>query len=131
MKGKKIAILVAMMMIAVLAMTGCSEASRVNANISKEANNFNVVRRIVVINARSDKPVFELVGAFSISNSVDNELVVTCEIGPGQYKKHYIYLNDWTMYVVEDLSGSDVSPYHYEINFLPQMIPIFEFTSNE
>lgn len=131
MKIKKIAILVAMLMAASLVLSGCSEAARVNANISKRANNFNVVRRIAVINIRSDKPVFELVGAFSISNTTENELVVTCEVGPNQYKKHYIYLNDWTMYVVEDLSGADVSPYHYEINFLPQMIPVFEFTHND
>lgn len=131
MKVKKIAILVSLLIVAVLVLTSCTEATRVNANINVQADNFNIVRRIVVINARSDKPVFELIGAFSISNNDDNELVVTCEVGPRQYKKHMIYLNDWTMYVVEDLSGSNVTPYHYEINFLPQMIPVFEFTSND
>ena len=34
--------------------------------------------------------------------------------------KSDVYLNDYTMYVVEDISGSDVDKYHYEINFLPQ-----------
>ena len=32
----------------------------------------------------------------------------------------YVYLNDYTMYVVEDISGSNVDKYHYEINFLPE-----------
>ena len=117
--------------ITVAMLTGCSQASRVNANITKEAENFNVTRRLAVINARTDKPVFELIGNFSISNNSTNELVVTCEVGQGVYKKHYVYLNDWTMYVVEDLSGAYVSKYHYEINFLPEMIVPVTFTSND
>ena len=53
---------------------GCTEADQVSSNISKQADNFNVTRK----------------------------------------------LNDYTMYVVEDISGSEVDKYHYEINFLPE-----------
>ena len=35
-------------------------------------------------------------------------------------QKDLVYLNDYTMYVVEDISGADVDKYHYEINFLPE-----------
>lgn len=130
-KISAVAFAVVLAAIAVAMLTGCSQASRVNANITKEAENFNVTRRLAVINARTDKPVFELIGNFSISNNSTNELVVTCEVGQGVYKKHYVYLNDWTMYVVEDLSGAYVSKYHYEINFLPEMIVPVMFTSND
>jgi len=109
---------------------GCTQASRVSSNISKEADNFNVLRRLSVINARTDKPLFELIGNFSLSNNTHNELQVTCQTGPNEYKKHFVYLNQWTLYVVEDLSGANVSPYHYEINFLPEMILPFTFTMN-
>jgi len=109
-----------------LFMSGCTEASRVNANINQAADNFNVTRRLEVINARTDQPLFELIGNFSLSNNAENELVVTVELENGVYKKHYIYLNEYTMYIVEDLSGSDVSPYHYEINVLPQQFQTFE-----
>lgn len=108
------------------AMAGCTEASRVNHNINQSADNFNVTRRLEVINARTDTLLFELIGNFSISNNSDNELVVTVELKNHTYKKHYVYLNEYTMYVVEDLSGSDVSPYHYEINVLPQQFQVFE-----
>lgn len=37
-----------------------------------------------------------------------------------KYKKDLVYLNDYTMYVVEDVSGANVDKYHYEINFLPE-----------
>lgn len=30
------------------------------------------------------------------------------------------YLNEYTLYVVEDISGAEVDKYHYEINFLPE-----------
>lgn len=108
--------------------TGCSEANKVNTNISKEADRFNVTRRLEVVNARTDKPLFELIGNFSISNNSNQELVITVELEDGTYKKHYVYLNEYTMYVVEDLSGSDVSPYHYEINILPEAFQTFELT---
>ena len=134
--GKKITVvfIIAILSLAVFAavLTGCSsQADRVNSNINKEADNFNVTRRLAVINARTDKPVFELIGNFSISNNFSNELVITCEVGNGVYKKHYVYLNAWTMYVVEDLSGANASKYHYEINFLPEMINPITFTSND
>lgn len=126
---KKVFLLIMVISMAFV-LTGCRQSEMVSYNVSKEADNFNVIRRISVFNMRSDKPMFELVGQFSISNSGANELQVICQTGPREYKKHYIYLNDWTMYVVEDLGGADVSPYHYEVNFLPEMIIPIEFTSS-
>jgi len=130
MKKSKVLILVALLLACALCLTACTEAERVSYNVSKEADNFNVIRRLTVINMRSDAPLFELVGQFSISNTGTNELAVVCETAPNDYKKHYIYLNDWTMYVVEDIGGADVSPYRYEINFLPEMIVPIDFTSS-
>lgn len=53
----------------------------------------------------------------SISNNDTRELVVTCKVGPEQYKKNYIYLNDYTLYVLEDISGTHTDPYHYKLYF--------------
>lgn len=126
---KIIAIFLAVVtVITILCMTGCSQAERASYNISREADRFNVTRRLAVINARTDKPVFELIGNFSLENNMSNELEVTVETERGVYKKHFIYLNEWTIYVVEDVSGAYVSPYHYEVNFLPEMIIPVTFT---
>lgn len=124
-------ILVSLTIIAIFCMGGCSEAERASYNISKEADHFNVTRRLAVINARTDKPVFELIGNFSLSNNTTNELEITVEADRGVYKKHYVYLNEWTIYVVEDVSGAYVSPYHYEVNFLPEMIVPVTFTMHD
>ena len=124
-------ILMALVLTAVVfLLVGCTQADVVSANLSKEADAFNVTRRLAVINARTDKPIFELVGNFSISNTSYSELVITVQTGPNEYKKHYVYLNEWTIYVVEDVTGMSVDPYHYEINFLPEMIVPIRFTQD-
>lgn len=125
---KLLALVLALVLALMLAcsLSACTEADRVNANINQSADNFNVTRRLQVINARTDTPLFELIGNFSLSNNSANELVITVELENRTYKKHYVYLNEYTMYVVEDLSGSNVSPYHYEINVLPQQFQTFE-----
>lgn len=115
----------------VLTLTGCSQSYRVSENISQEANNFNVVRRITVINARTDTVLLQLTGTFSLRNNSENELEVICELEDGKYQKHYVYLNEYTLYIVEDLSGSNVSKYSYELNFLPKMIPGVKITSKD
>lgn len=127
---KRIAII--LILIGLVALLGaCSQASRVSHNISKEADNFNVARRLAVINARTDKPVFELIGNFSIQNNSHNELEIIVEVAPNVYKKHFVYLSEWTIYVVEDISGAYVDKYHYEVNFLPEMIVPVTITTKD
>lgn len=122
-----------MAVLIITTLSGCQrEADRVSYNVSQEADNFNVIRRLTVINARTDKPTFELVAAFSLNvDHADNQLEIICETGPNQYKKHFVGLNDWTIYVVEDISGASVSKYHYEVNFLPKAINPITFTSKD
>nr|DAG56333.1 MAG TPA: protein of unknown function DUF5052 [Caudoviricetes sp.] len=99
----------------ILVFAGCSEASKVNYNISKQANYFESERRVTVYNARTDKVILEIEGYISISNNENNELIVTCKVGPSQYKKKYVYLNAYTLYVVEDITGTHTDPYHYKM----------------
>jgi hypothetical protein len=127
---KLLAIFFAIVMVVTMC-TGCRQADRVSYNVSRQADNFNVTRRLAVINARSDEPVFELIGNFALSNTNSSELAITVEVSRGVYKKHYVYLNEWTIYVVEDVSGAYVDPYHYEVNFLPEMIIPVTFISED
>lgn len=118
---KKFISMVLLTMVLILCV-GCTQAERTSYNISREADRFNVTRRLAVINARTDNPVFEIIGNFSISNNANNELEIVCEVENGKYKKHFVYLNEWTIYTVEDVSGAYVDNYHYEVNYLPEMI---------
>ncbi len=114
---KKIIAMMLVLICLVGCLTGCTAAENVNHNLSQAADNFQVVRKITVYNARTDLIVMEMEGLMSLSNSATNELVVTCMTGPSEYKKNYIYLNDYVIYVVEDITGTVTDPYHYKVHF--------------
>lgn len=125
---KRIAIVAIIMALFSIILTGCREAERVSYNVSKEADNFNVIRRLAVINTVNGEPVFEMIGRMSITaDTDDNQLEIVVEVEDGKYKKHIVGLNQaTTMYVIEDINGADVSKYKYEINYLPKAIQPFE-----
>jgi len=113
---KFVAILLAVMCM-VGCLTGCTAAEDVNYNLSQAADNFEVVRKITVYNARTDMIIMEMEGIMSLSNNSTSELVVTCKTGEDEYKKNYVYLNEYVIYVVEDITGTVTDPYHYKIHF--------------
>lgn len=136
----KIVLVVIMLAICVLSaflFTGCeenyelSQAKRVKVNVQKEANNFNVERRLVVYNARTDFLICEIIGYFTVSNGGNNELEVTVEVDRNTFKVNYVYLSEYTLYFIEDISGAHVDPYHYEIHYIPEMIVPFTFTTSK
>ena len=63
--------------------TGCTEADKVSTNVSKEADNFNVLRRFAVINTRTDKVEFEIVGAFSLEDEDSKKVKLIVETADG------------------------------------------------
>lgn len=115
----------------VVLVSGCRESEVVSRNVSKQADNFNVTRRITVFNIRTDTVLMQMTGKMSLQNNSSSELVVLIEVEKGVYQKHFVYLNEYTMYVVEDLSGAEVSPYVYELEFLPQQLVPVKITVDE
>ena len=111
------------LMLCVITLSACSEADKVNTNLSKQADYFECERRITVYNARIDTIILEAEGYMSVSNNSASELVVTCKVGQNEYKKNYIYLNDYTLYVVEDITGTHTDPYHYQLYFHTEVLP--------
>lgn len=113
---KKIVVLI-LMLVLCATLVGCTEADKVNSNLSKQASYFECERKITVYNARTDKIILEAEGYMDVSNNTHNELVITCKTGPNTYKKNYVYLNEYTIYVVEDITGTHTDPYHYKMYF--------------
>lgn len=133
-KNRKVISCVLVVVIALVMMIGCGQqASRVSHNISKQADNFNVMRRFTVINTRTDKCMLQMTGRFSIQNEGNNELAVIVELdrSKNMYQKHFVYLNEWTTYTVEDLNGVKVSKYDYELEFMPQTLIPVRVTADE
>ena len=117
-------IFASIMLLAALLLCGCSEADKANHNIAKQADYFESERKLTVYNARTDKVIMEAEGY--MSNNSNNELVCTVKIGPNTYRKNYVYLNDYTMYVVEDITGTHTDPYHYKLYFHTDVLPSVE-----
>lgn len=127
--SKKILAVVAILVLSLGVFTGCTQAERVSYNISKEADNFNSVRQLTVINCIKGDVLFQMTGKMSITADVgemgDQQLEVIVEDEVGNYKKHFVGLSDNVTYVVEDITTKDVSNYRYTLNFNPNMwIPV-------
>lgn len=112
----------------VVCATGCEtrESDMVSYNLSLEADNFNDVRQITVINCLQGDVLFQMTGKMSIeADMADDQLEIIVEVENGEYKKHFIGLSDNVTYVVEDITSDDVDKYNYTLNFNPNMwIPI-------
>lgn len=130
---KKILGLLVAGVLAASALTGCSEAKRVNYNLTQQADNFNVVRQLTVINCIEGDVLFQMTGKMSITaDTADNQLEIIVE-DDGTYVKHFVGLSDNVTYVVEDLNlgANAVSKYKYTLNFNPNMwIPVNVETIN-
>lgn len=108
--------------IGLLLLTGCSEAKRVSSNLSQESDNFNVVRKVTVIDAITNDVMFQMSGRMSINaDTKDKQLEIVVENAKNKYQKHIIGLSDNVSYVVEDVDVPNVSKYKYEINYNPKM----------
>ena len=104
-----------------LALAGCSsDADVASQNISTDADNFKINRRIVAVNGITDKYILSVEGWCNIVDQ-ENQLEITCKLGNG-YKKHFVGLSDNTTYFVEQLDAANVSVDHYKVIFKPEVI---------
>lgn len=122
---KKIIVLLMSLFIA-MSVAGCTEADKVSANLSTQADNFNVLRQVTVINCIANDAIFQMTGKMSIkADTSENQLEVVVENENGTYSKHIIGLSDNVTYVLEDIDTNYVEKYRFTINYNPKMwIPV-------
>lgn len=109
---------------AAISLAGCgSDADTVSRNLSNEADNFGVQRRIVFYNGITDKYMLEIIGKCSIAPDTGaKKLDVTCKLDDGSFKKHFLGLSDNVTYLVEQIDPAIVGSDHYQVNFKPETI---------
>jgi hypothetical protein len=113
-----------------ISLTGCTEAERVDENLTQEAENFNVYRRITVINCITGDTLYTCEGWCNIkADTEDNQLEIIAEVDNDKYYKHFIGGADNLTYIVEQLDPADVSKYHFEINMNPNLWIPYEPTT--
>ena len=118
---KLIATIVAMLLAAVSLAACANDSETVSHNLSQDADNFKVHRRVVFFNGITDKYLLSIEGYCSITDE-GNQLEVTCKVGESTYKKHFLGLSDNVSYFVEQLEPIESDPYHYKVVFKPETI---------
>lgn len=110
-----------LMLICIIAITGCSDADIVSHNLSKSADMFELERRIVFYNGITDAYILTIEGRCSIV-ATGGKLAVTCKTSETGYKKHYLGLSDNVTYFSEQLDPAGVDVYRYRVIFKPEAI---------
>lgn len=99
-----------------------SDADVVNHNITKDADNFKVNRRVVFFNAIKGEYLLSIEGFCSIDPGDANRMTVTCKTGEEEYKKHFLGKSDNVTWFAEQISSQNVSSDHYRVVFRPTVI---------
>lgn len=123
-KSKRVIGLLALFFMLVPVLAACnSDADIASENLSRAADEFEIERRIVFFNGITDQYMLTIEGRCSIEvDDSDSQLEVTCKVGDGQYKKHFLGLSDNVTYFVEQTESANVSEYHYRVIFKPESI---------
>lgn len=106
-----------------IGLVACNEADTASYNLSRAADEFEVNRRIVFYNGITGGYMLTIEGLCSLGNRDSvGQLSVTCKVGAGQYKKHFLGLSDNVTYFVEQINPQSVDGRHYKVIFKPDAI---------
>lgn len=108
-------------------LSACTDADVVNENISKDADNFKIPRRVVFYNGITDTYILTVEGYCQIEPGDPNNFRVTCKVGKDQYIRDVLGRSDNVTYFVEQMDPATVSADHYKVVFKPSaIVPNFE-----
>lgn len=111
------------LILASVAIAGCSDAHVASSNLSKAADNFEIARRIVFYNGITGEYMLSIEGMCSIGSATETKAVaVTCKTGQDKYKKHFLGLSDNVTYFAEQVEAANASQYQYRVVFKPLAI---------
>lgn len=106
--------LVAVLGISAVLLAGCSkEADDVDRNLTTDADNFKVFRKVTFVNGITDRVVLEIQGRCSVDPGDVNRMSVICKDNEGKYVKHFLGKSDNVFWTVEQLEASDTSASRY------------------
>ncbi len=106
-------------------LAGCSEADVASRNVSTQADQFRVDRRIVATNLITGDYLFVVTGKCSLGNGdTPNSHTITCKVGEDEYQKHFVEATDGANLVIttEQVNTTFTDPWHYEWIFRPEVI---------
>lgn len=118
-KRRYVFVLIALVLITTM-LTGCTESDIASNNLSEDADNFKILRKVTFINTISDEVLFTVEGNFSIkADTKDNQLEITAKTGENSFQKHFLGLSPTTVYIVEQLEWVETNKYQFKITIRP------------
>jgi len=127
---KKIIASLVLLVVLVFTAAACTahDSDVVSENLSTEADQFHILRRIVFYNGITGEYMLSIEGLCALGNNDPaRELTVVCKVGvnpdgSGQYKKSFLGLSDNVTYFVEQIESANVSSAQYKVIFKPSTI---------
>jgi hypothetical protein len=116
---KKLLLITVFSCVAFLSCTSDSEVA--SYNVSQDAHQFKVFRRVVFYNGITDKYILTIEGYCSVTTE-EGRLAVIVKTENGTYLKHYLGLSDNVTYFCEQIEPSSVSSSKYRVLFKPESI---------
>ncbi len=117
-------LIAAVLGLSLLGLPACSsDADVASENLSKDAENFKILRRVVFYNGINGEYILQIEGYCSVETE-DRKLAVTCKtkVNPDEYKKHFLGSSDNVTWFAEQINGANVSTSHYRVIFKPSTI---------
>lgn len=100
-----------------------SDADVASRNLSQEADDFKIDRRVVLYNGITDTYTLAIVGKCSLGNDDTKEQSsVTCKTEDGKYLKHIFRMGDNMTVFAQQLLPAEVSTARYKVYFKPEAI---------
>lgn len=103
-------------------LSGCDDARVASANLSKAAENFEIVRRVVFYNGITGDYILMIEGLCSLDADNPKKIAIICKTGPSEFKKHYLGVSDNVTYFIEQMEPAKANVYHYRVTFKPSVI---------
>lgn len=117
-------LLIVLVSMGLFVFTGCTtDADIASNNLSEDADNFKVQRKVTFINTVSDEVLYTVEGNFSIkADTDDNQLEITAKTGEDKFQKHFLGLSPTTVYIVEQLEWQETNKYQFKITIKPSAV---------
>ena len=112
----------------VVGLSACTDtdATVVDENLKTAAEQFEINRRITVINGITDKYLMVVEGKCSLEFP-DVRVEVICKLKDGAFVKHHVIRSDNALVMSEQINGTNADTDQYRVIFKPEtIVPNFD-----
>lgn len=120
--------LASVLVVSAFGLTACfdTDATVADQNLKTAAEQFEVSRRITVVNGITDKYLMTVEGKCSLEFP-DNRVEIICKLKGDKFIKHHVIKSDNVFVMSEQTDGTGVDTNQYRVIFKPEtLVPNFD-----